>query len=184
MVQFEFVGETYRLAFQHQIDPDWNAHLSHRLMELRSDGLHCMHCEEKFKREARIYPPGTRQARERSTTCTLYRRSKERPTHGVTEWTPVASAHSRLNVDAGDRFTRKGGRKASFHALIEDLLKRDLPGTNNLRELATAARKAFAQHGYQQWLKKQARNAEEGHVPQPEWESAEAKSKRAKGGAE
>jgi hypothetical protein len=141
-MQFEFDGETYRIAFRHPVPSGLAYHAGHAVALIRDTNqktrrpqgptrLICEECEVRFGRPVRISL--RRKDEVRSIVCVIYVcRSRE---NSKPEWEAVGGGESRLNRKAKDRYTREGGRQAALNAA----LLRDFNA-----EFRTAARAAYA----------------------------------------
>jgi hypothetical protein len=108
---FSFQGLRFRIGFHHDKSRDWAAHRFHAVTLIRDgDGpvfLHCLKCGMQLSHLSKA-------ARLRSTKCVILREDSD-------GWRPIASACGRLNVKAGDKFSREPGRVAALEAALNSL---------------------------------------------------------------
>jgi hypothetical protein len=114
-VQFEFEGSTYRIGFTYDRNRDWAAHWGHKveLWEKNSSGptfLQCRTCDLQLSHVPKAQ-------RKRLVHCAIWTRRQE-------GWESVVSGIGRVNLKAGDRFSRREGREAALRDCLDNYTKR------------------------------------------------------------
>ncbi len=122
-MKFQFEGKDYRIGFQHDPPREWAAHYSHEIGFVRAtrpDGgfhgpaiLHCLTCSTKRKRPVKL-SHFTKGEKERSVSCTIYELVNEE----AVRWKPLYSGKAKVNVKAGDRYSKEEGRRAALQAAL------------------------------------------------------------------
>ncbi len=116
-MQFEFEGNRYRIVFGYDKDRSWVAHRDHDIAFFSTTSMHrdklvrkgppILHCT---KCNLHLESP----AKKRLARCTLF-------VHASGAWESVTSGTGRVNLKAGDEFSRKEGREAALVHMLENL---------------------------------------------------------------
>lgn len=137
-MQFEFEGNRYRIVFRYDKDRNWAAHQEHGV-GLRCAGpwkgqpaLWCLDCNLQLSHLPK-------SDRKRLARCTLF-------VHSGGAWEFTASGIGRVNLKAGDQFSRKEGREAALADMLETFSRRCIADDalgDVLREQTTRQMKHF-----------------------------------------
>jgi hypothetical protein len=124
---FKFEGKEYRIAFMHELPRAWEAHKGHNVSLAQHNGsgatvLFCRTCSTANQPHCTFRLSHVPEAqRQRRTHCTISVATGEVNEDGYLIWKTVANGVSQVNVKAGDRFSRAGGRHWSLTHALEQL---------------------------------------------------------------
>ncbi len=114
-MNFRHDGNLYRIVFHHDPSNELGAHIGHTITILPVYGklrLCCLGCDPSGV-PLPLWPINKKDTR--NTTCLIQAQRSELKMSGIRlHWETVLVGRSRLNVKAGDVFTKADGRKAAL----------------------------------------------------------------------